>query len=70
MNCSRKFRGASPIKWADPGDMVNFLIIGTQDAMEKVFTTAGWVKVDANVRETVLNGFLASMSRNPTSPCR
>ena len=49
-------------KAGDPGDMVNFLIIGSQEAMEKVFTNAGWVKVDANVKETVLNGFLASMS--------
>jgi hypothetical protein len=60
-------------KAGDPGDMVNFLIIGSQDAMEKVFTTAGWVKVDANVKETVLNGFLASMSKEsyltmPMSP--
>ena len=60
-------------KAGDPGDMVNFLIIGSQDAMEKVFTAAGWVKVDANVKETVLNGFLASMSKEsyltmPMSP--
>jgi hypothetical protein len=60
-------------KMGDPGDMVNFLIIGSQSAMEKVFTTAGWVKVDANVKETVLNGFLASMSKEsyltmPMSP--
>jgi LssY C-terminus len=60
-------------KAGDPGDMVNFLIIGAQAAMEKVFTTSGWVKVDANVKETVLNGFLASMSKEsyltmPMSP--
>ena len=60
-------------KAGDPGDMVNFLIIGSQEAMEKVFTSAGWVKVDANVKETVLNGFLASMSKEsyltmPMSP--
>jgi hypothetical protein len=60
-------------KAGDPGDMVNFLIIGSKDAMEKVFTAAGWVKVDANVKETVLNGFLASMSKEsyltmPMSP--
>jgi hypothetical protein len=60
-------------KVGDPGDMVNFLIIASQDAMEIVFTTAGWVKVDANVKETVLNGFLASMSKEsyltmPMSP--
>ncbi len=57
----------------DPGDMVNFLIIGSQDAMEKVFTTAGWVKVDANVKATLLHGFIESMSKEsyltmPMSP--
>jgi hypothetical protein len=60
-------------KAGDPGDMVNFLIIGSQAEMEKVFTTAGWVKVDANIQETILNGFLASMSKEsyltmPMSP--
>jgi hypothetical protein len=60
-------------KAGDPGDMVNFLIIGSQQAMEKAFVTAGWVKVDANVTETLLNGFLASMSKEsyltmPMSP--
>jgi hypothetical protein len=60
-------------KAGDPGDMVNFLMIGSQEEMEKAFTTAGWVKVDANVKETVLNGFLASMSKEsyltmPMSP--
>ena len=50
-------------KAGDPGDMVNFLILGSQDAMEKVFTTAGWVKVDANVKKTVLQGVLDSISK-------
>jgi hypothetical protein len=50
-------------KIGDPGDMVNFLILGSQAAMEKVFKTAGWVKVDADVKDTVLNGLIASMSK-------
>jgi hypothetical protein len=53
--------------------MVNFLIVGTQDEMEKVFTAAGWVKVDADVKATLLHGFLESMSKEsyltmPMSP--
>ena len=57
----------------DPGDMVNFLIIGSQDAMEKVFTTAGWVQVDVNVKDTLLHGLLESISKEsyltmPMSP--
>ncbi|HUJ93343.1 MAG TPA: LssY C-terminal domain-containing protein [Candidatus Bathyarchaeia archaeon] len=60
-------------KAGDPGDMVNFLILGSQAAMEKVFTTAGWVKVDADVKATVLHGFLESISKEsyltmPMSP--
>jgi LssY C-terminus len=57
----------------DPGDIVNFLIIGSQDAMEKVFTAAGWVKVDPNVKDTLLHGVLESISKEsyltmPMSP--
>jgi hypothetical protein len=50
-------------KEGNAGDMVNFLIIGDEDQMKKVFTTAGWVKVDSDVTETVLAGFIASMSK-------
>jgi hypothetical protein len=46
-----------------PGDMVNFLILGSEDAMQKVFTTAGWVKVDADVKDTVLHGVIGSLSK-------
>ena len=50
-------------KEGNPGDMVNFLIIGSEDAMQRVFTTAGWVKVDADVKGTVLHGILGSLSK-------
>jgi len=55
------------------GDMVNFLLIGSEDAMQKVFTAAGWVKVDADVRGTVLRGIIESISKEsyltmPMSP--
>lgn len=50
-------------KDGNPGDMVNFLILGDEDQMKKTFTTAGWVKVDADVKATVLAGFIASMSK-------
>ena len=43
--------------------MVNFLILGDEDAMKKVFTTAGWVKVDANVQTTLVEGVIASFSK-------
>jgi LssY C-terminus len=57
----------------DPGDMVNFLILGDEDGMKKVFTTAGWVKVDADVKSTIFAGALASFDKEsyltmPMSP--
>ncbi len=60
-------------KQGNLGDMVNFLILGNEDQMQKVFTTAGWVHVDADVENTILNGFIASMSKEsyltmPMSP--
>lgn len=55
------------------GDMVNFLILGSEDAMQKAFTTAGWVKVDADVNATLLHGIIGSISKEsyltmPMSP--
>ena len=45
------------------GDMVNFLMLGSEAAMQKVFTTAGWVKVDADVKGTLLHGIIGSLSK-------
>jgi hypothetical protein len=60
-------------KSGNPGDMVNFLILGSQPAMEKVFKTAGWVMVDVGVKDSVLSGLIASISKEsyltmPMSP--
>jgi hypothetical protein len=44
-----------------PGDMVNILIVGTQDQLVQVFTTAGWVQVDKTVGNTVLNAAMDSL---------
>jgi hypothetical protein len=50
-------------KDGNAGDMVNFLILGDEDQMKKVFMNAGWVKVDSDVKSAVLAGFIASMSK-------
>jgi hypothetical protein len=60
-------------KEGNPGDMVNFLILGSEVAMQKVFTTAGWVKVDTDIKGTVLHGLIGSLSKEsyltmPMSP--
>ena len=50
-------------KQGNPGDMVNFLIFGDEDQMKKVFTTAGWVHVDADVKAAIFAGALASFEK-------
>lgn len=46
-----------------PGDMVNILIVGTEDEMVKAFTTADWVKVDKTVGSTVMAGLLDTFEK-------
>lgn len=47
----------------NPGDMVNVLLIGTQDDVTGVFKAAGWVQVDHSVSGTILNGAFATFSK-------
>ena len=55
------------------GDMVNFLILGSEAAMQQVFKAAGWVTVDPDVRGALVSGVLDSLSKQayltlPMSP--
>jgi LssY C-terminus len=47
----------------NPGDMVNVLIVGSEDQMVEAFTTAGWVKVDKTVGSTALNALVGSLEK-------
>jgi hypothetical protein len=46
-----------------PGDMVNVLIVATQDQMVQAFTAAGWVQVDKSVEDTALNALIDSLEK-------
>jgi hypothetical protein len=50
-------------KEGQPGDMINFLILGSEAAMQRVFTTSGWVKVDGDVKDAVLHGIIGGLSK-------
>lgn len=47
----------------NPGDMVNVLIVGSEDELVQAFTAAGWVHVDSSVQSTVLTGVLNSLEK-------
>jgi hypothetical protein len=46
-----------------PGDMVNVLIVGTQDQVVQVFTAAEWVQVDKSVGNTALKAVMDSLEK-------
>jgi hypothetical protein len=46
-----------------PGDMVNILILGTEDQVVAVFKAAGWVRVDSSVQEAALAGLVDSLEK-------
>ncbi|HKV04165.1 MAG TPA: LssY C-terminal domain-containing protein [Candidatus Acidoferrales bacterium] len=47
----------------NPGDMVNILLVGTQDAVVQAFAAAGWVHVDSSVKDTMLAGLMDSFQK-------
>lgn len=47
----------------NPGDMVNVLIVGTQNQLVQAFTTAGWIQVDKTVGSTALNALVDSFEK-------
>jgi hypothetical protein len=47
----------------NPGDMVNFAILGTEDQVTKAFANAGWVKVDKTTQDAILHGLLSTLAK-------
>ncbi len=47
----------------NPGDMVNFALVGTEKDVQNAFKAAGWIPVDKSVQEAILNGLMATLSR-------
>lgn len=46
----------------NPGDMVNFALVGTESQVKAAFASAGWVAVDKSVGDAVLHGILSTLS--------
>ena len=46
-----------------PGDMVNVLIVGTQDQLTQTFAAADWVQVDRSVEDTLVAGLVTTLAK-------
>lgn len=47
----------------NPGDRVNFIVIGSQDQMQAAFKAAGWVTVDRTNQDAILRSIFATFSK-------
>ena len=47
----------------NPGDRVNFILIGSQEQVQAALKTGGWVLVDRSNGDAVVSGLLASFSK-------
>ena len=48
----------------NPGDMVNYALIGTEDQVTKAFAAAGWVQVDKTTQDAVVHGLISTLSHS------
>jgi hypothetical protein len=51
-------------KEGNPGDMVNFFIIGPREKLTSTFQAAGWNQADKTKTEAVVNALLSSLQKN------
>ena len=47
----------------NPGDMVNFALIGTEQEVKNAYKAAGWVSVDKSVSDAILSGLMATLGK-------
>lgn len=50
-------------KQGDPGDMVNFVLVGSRDQVVKALDDAGWKQVDRSTAEAAVRAVLSSIQK-------
>ncbi|MDR3747524.1 MAG: LssY C-terminal domain-containing protein [Acidobacteriota bacterium] len=49
----------------NPGDLVNFVLVGTQEQVTKAFKSAGWLQADKTNKDAVVSALLATLQKDP-----
>jgi len=52
-----------PGEGGNPGDLVNFVLIGDQDQVTSAFKAAGWVVADKTTQDAVVGAIVATLSK-------
>ena len=48
----------------NPGDMVNFMIIGSEDALKKAYGDGGWMLADKNKKQAFLHALTSTLDKD------
>ena len=58
------YRVTDQANGGNPGDLVNFVLVGTQDQVTDALKTAGWIVADKTNKDAVVSALLATLQKN------
>lgn len=64
LNAKLPYRVTDQPNGGNEGDLVNFILIGTQEQVSAAFKAAGWVVADKTDKDAVVSALLATLQKN------
>jgi hypothetical protein len=64
LNAKLPYRVTDQPNGGNEGDLVNFVLIGTQDQVTDAFKAAGWVVADKTDKDAVVSALMATLQKN------
>lgn len=64
LNAKLPYRVTDKPDGGNQGDLVNFVLIGTQDQVTSAFKAAGWIVADKTDKDAVVSALLATLQKN------
>ena len=61
---SLPYRVTDKAEGGNPGDLVNFVIVGSQEQVTKALKDAGWIPADKTNTDAVVSALLATLQKN------
>jgi len=58
------YRVSDKPEGGNPGDLVNFVIVGSQEQVTNALKTAGWLQADKNNKDAVVSALVATLQKN------
>ena len=58
------YRVSDKPEGGNPGDLVNFVIVGSQEQVTNALKTAGWLQADKNNKDAVVSALMATLQKN------